>query len=133
MKRCPQCEFIYEDDQSLCDMDGILLVYDSQKLPKQAKTATNPAKPQWKSRVLPAIAAVILATVLGLVYYVSLQPKVVKNSTHAPIVNGGQPTTSPTSSTSLPLDTSTAPEPTVKAEEPSESAKTPTAAPKEDA
>ncbi len=28
MKRCPQCEFIYEDDQSLCDMDGVLLVFD---------------------------------------------------------------------------------------------------------
>ena len=27
MKRCPQCEFIYEDDQTLCDMDGKELVY----------------------------------------------------------------------------------------------------------
>lgn len=27
MKRCPQCDFIYEDDQSLCDMDGRELVY----------------------------------------------------------------------------------------------------------
>ena len=29
MKRCPQCDFIYEDDQSLCDMDGRELVYHS--------------------------------------------------------------------------------------------------------
>lgn len=29
MKLCPQCEFIYEDDQSLCDMDGSALVYNS--------------------------------------------------------------------------------------------------------
>ena len=27
MKLCPQCDFIYEDDQSLCDMDGRELVY----------------------------------------------------------------------------------------------------------
>ena len=29
MKLCPQCEFIYEDDQTLCDMDGRELVYDA--------------------------------------------------------------------------------------------------------
>lgn len=28
MKQCPQCEFLYEDDQSVCDMDGKELVYD---------------------------------------------------------------------------------------------------------
>src|SRR2546423_6633728 len=28
MKLCSQCEFIYEDDQELCDMDGAQLVYE---------------------------------------------------------------------------------------------------------
>jgi hypothetical protein len=28
MKLCPQCEFIYEDDQRLCDMDGRELIHD---------------------------------------------------------------------------------------------------------
>jgi hypothetical protein len=28
MKLCAQCEFIYEDDQELCDMDGSELVYE---------------------------------------------------------------------------------------------------------
>jgi hypothetical protein len=28
MKLCSQCEFIYEDDQERCDMDGALLVYE---------------------------------------------------------------------------------------------------------
>jgi hypothetical protein len=65
MKRCPQCEFIYEDDQTLCDMDGILLVFDSQQLPKPN------SHPHWKTRVVPALAAFVLATVLYLVYYVS--------------------------------------------------------------
>ncbi len=30
MKLCSQCEFIYEDDQERCDMDGAELVYEPQ-------------------------------------------------------------------------------------------------------
>ena len=131
MKRCPQCEFIYEDDQSLCDMDGILLVYDSQKLPKHAKSATGSPKSQWKNRVVPALAAVILATVMGLVYYVSMQPRVVQNAPSAPIMNGGQPSTPPVTSTSLPPEASKAPETSVKDEKPTEPAEAPKAEPKD--
>ena len=81
MKRCPQCEFIYEDDQSLCDMDGVLLVFDSRKLPNLHALATVPEKPQAKRpRTVPAFATVILAVVLGLVYYVTTQPQAVQNS-----------------------------------------------------
>ena len=42
MKLCPQCEFIYEDSQALCDMDGQELVYEptismsSEKSPADA-------------------------------------------------------------------------------------------------
>ena len=44
MKRCPQCEFIYEDDQSHCDMDGTRLNHDTHALPKlQALTTTSEA------------------------------------------------------------------------------------------
>jgi hypothetical protein len=67
MKRCPQCEFIYEDDQSLCDMDGILLVFDSQQLPKHIQKQKS--KP--RSRTVPGVAALMLTIVLALVYYVS--------------------------------------------------------------
>jgi type IV secretory pathway VirB10-like protein len=66
MKRCPQCEFIYEDDQSLCDMDGILLVFDSQRLPRQVTTSNS-----LRSRLITAAAVFVLTTVLFLVYYVS--------------------------------------------------------------
>jgi cytoskeletal protein RodZ len=76
MKRCPQCEFIYEDDQSLCDMDGVLLVLDSRNLPNPNALATVPAKPQpRRNRAVPAFATLILAIVLGMVYYVSTQRK----------------------------------------------------------
>ena len=74
MKRCPQCEFIYEDDQSLCDMDGALLVMDARKFPNLQALATVPAKGQPKRvRAVPAFATIILAGVLGMVYYVSTQ------------------------------------------------------------
>ena len=76
MKRCPQCEFIYEDDQSLCDMDGVLLVLDSRNLPNLHALATVPPKAQpRRNRAVPAFATLILALVLGMVYYVSTQRK----------------------------------------------------------
>lgn len=73
MKKCPQCEFIYEDDQTLCDMDGALLVYDSRTLPNLHALTTLPEKTQRRNRAVPAFATLILALVLGLVYYVSTQ------------------------------------------------------------
>ena len=83
MKRCPQCEFIYEDDQSLCDMDGVLLVFDSRTLPNgQALTTTGPTRrPQPKrKRAVPAFATLILALVLAMVYYVSIQRRAAQNA-----------------------------------------------------
>src|SRR5215211_3883510 len=81
MKRCPKCEFIYEDDQSLCDMDGALLVLDSRTLPQLHALQTVPAKtPSKRNRAVPAFATLILALVLGLVYYVSTQRKATENT-----------------------------------------------------
>ena len=82
MKRCPKCEFIYEDDQSLCDMDGVLLVLDSRKLPNHGALQTVPAPktaPK-RNRAVPAFATVILALVLGLVYYVSVHRRATQSS-----------------------------------------------------
>ena len=80
MKRCPQCEFIYEDDQSLCDMDGVLLVFDSRTLPNlhalaplEAPIVATTPSAHWRHRTFPAMAALILATVFSLVYFVSTQ------------------------------------------------------------
>lgn len=83
MKRCPQCEFIYEDDQSLCDMDGVLLVLDSRNLPNLHALATVPGVPTKaqpkRNRAVPAFATLILAVVLGLVYYVSIHRRAAQN------------------------------------------------------
>lgn len=76
MKRCPKCEFIYEDDQSLCDMDGVLLVLDARNLPNLHALQTVPAATKTlpkRNRAVPAFATLILAGVLGMVYYVSTQ------------------------------------------------------------
>ena len=96
MKRCPHCEFLYEDDQGLCDMDGALLVFDSRTLPNPHALATVPGVPvqQRRSRAVPAFATLILALVLGMVYYVSTQrhtsspaPAASTSSNPAPVSN----------------------------------------------
>jgi hypothetical protein len=87
MKRCPQCEFIYEDDQGCCDMDGVRLVADSQllwdsgfaKVDVGSLVASSQAA-QWRSFALPAVGAAILGVVLFLVYYVSTHPTTPQNT-----------------------------------------------------
>jgi hypothetical protein len=75
MKRCPQCEFIYEDEQSLCDMDGVLLVFDSRTLPNAHALATIsapvPEKTGRRNRMVPAFATLLVMLAVGSVYYVS--------------------------------------------------------------
>jgi len=109
MKRCPKCEFIYEDDQSLCDMDGVLLVFDTRKLPNlyTAKTATK------RNRAVPAFATVILALVLGLVYYVSVHRRATQNSYTPPPPSAASTTTNvnPTPEAQLPAAGEPKPEP----------------------
>jgi cytoskeletal protein RodZ len=86
MKRCPKCEFIYEDDQSLCDMDGVLLVFDSRTLPHLHALQTVPPKTQSKrNRAVPAFATLILALVLGMVYYVSTQRQATQTADIPPL------------------------------------------------
>ena len=75
MKRCPQCEFIYEDDQRLCDMDGVLLVLDSRNLPNLHALATVsapvPEKGPRRRAMVPAFATLILMLAVASVYYMS--------------------------------------------------------------
>jgi hypothetical protein len=100
MKRCPQCEFIYEDDQSLCDMDGVLLVFDSRTLPNLHALATVsaplPGKTARRNRMVPAFATLILMLAVASVYYVSTlrnaappnfaPPSVSSTATEAPVL-----------------------------------------------
>ena len=108
MKRCPQCEFIYEDDQSHCDMDGTRLSHDSQPLPRlQALTAaTELDKPKWRNRTVTLSASLVLACVLALVSLVSIRQG--ERDTILPIpISIETPDTSPPNSTSVLSDNAT--------------------------
>ena len=65
MKRCPQCEFIYEDEQTTCDMDGAMLALD-----KNSAAADGP-RSRAKSFAVPAVVGTALAAVLVLAFYSS--------------------------------------------------------------
>ena len=97
MKRCPQCEFIYEDEQSLCDMDGALLVFDARTLPNLHALAPVevPAAPRahWRHRTFPAMAALILASLLSLGYFVSTQRTAPVRTSMPPMPLTSAPTT----------------------------------------
>jgi hypothetical protein len=57
-------------------MDGVLLVLDSRTLPNMnALTTVTTKTPPKRNRAVPAFATVILALVLGMVYFVSTQRK----------------------------------------------------------
>jgi hypothetical protein len=58
MKLCPQCDFIYEDDQSVCDMDGNELVSNPATIVTE-QTFTTPvsATPVMVPDVLPVESA----------------------------------------------------------------------------
>ena len=83
MKVCPQCDFIYEDDQRFCDMDGKELVHDpAPVVPEQdIATAVSPtpslmpdvppmrlARRRWRSFAVAAAVVVFLATLVSAVY-----------------------------------------------------------------
>ena len=75
MKLCPQCEFIYEDDQNLCDMDGETLVHDTRVgvLPEtlSATTGARPAQSRRKSIAVPVVAGLVFSAVLFISYCAS--------------------------------------------------------------
>lgn len=110
MKLCPQCEFLYEDDQIFCDMDGEGLVYDIRAavLPGVAPEApgTGPKGSPLRTMVVAVVAGLLLATLLSLVYYASARS--LRAGSASP---GKQPETSRSGqSATAPLDnTSTQP------------------------
>lgn len=73
MKRCPQCDFIYENEQGLCDMDGRELVYDETALlvPRNVSLLARPAKPgrrsRWMSYAVLPVGGVALGASLFLI------------------------------------------------------------------
>jgi type IV secretory pathway VirB10-like protein len=93
MKRCSQCDFIYEDDQHLCDMDGHELVYEPTLQPLQINAAslvtkqpTRPVNSGARRQALAAAVAVLIATVLS-VGYSGFTSEYAPQNTKAPPTN----------------------------------------------
>ena len=90
MKRCSECDFIYEDDQNLCDMDGHELVCDPALQPFQvngnATTTTRPTKSRARRLALTISIAVLLGILLS-VGYSGLTSEYVPQTTKAPSTN----------------------------------------------
>ena len=71
MKRCPECEFLYEDDQSLCDMDGKPLRNTGQLLPLPGNPSPPRSRSRWGGAMIPLLAGLVLSAVLFILYHAS--------------------------------------------------------------
>jgi hypothetical protein len=114
MKRCPICEFIYEDDQRLCDMDGMELVHE-RLLPSEqnvSRRSDGPAtKSPWRILTLAIVSGILCAILLVDIYNLkrpvrnndlaSTQTKVLPPGPSRNVaVNEGTPTQQPSASPS---------------------------------
>lgn len=69
MKRCPECEFLYYDDQDRCDIDGTRLNFTT-KLP------TLPAEAAQKKALRSTLIFLLFATViLGILLFIFYPPQ----------------------------------------------------------
>lgn len=75
MKLCPQCDFIYEDNQRCCDMDGKELVHEpvavvhEQSVASQTRRTILSPRSRAKRLTVLAIAGVALATLTSATYF----------------------------------------------------------------
>jgi len=75
MKLCPQCEFLYEDDQGFCDMDGEGLVHDTRTEASlgavPSDTSVRPKNSRRRSNGLAVAAGLLLSLPLTIAYLAS--------------------------------------------------------------
>jgi hypothetical protein len=76
MKRCPECDFIYENDQRFCDMDGRELSLAPRPILLTEGLVRKPpallVKSQRRRLAVRVTAAMILGAVLFLAFYGSM-------------------------------------------------------------
>jgi hypothetical protein len=103
MKRCPECDFLYEDDQRLCDMDGIALVHDPRVFPANSSmSAGHAAKHIWQ-RLAIAFPLTVLA---ALAFYVlQHQPGLQASHPAAVVISSESPIGQPASNDAAPTST----------------------------
>lgn len=70
MRRCPACDFIYEDDETLCAMDGTGLVNFSGPLPFEEDALPQPAgRTNSHGHSLTLIAAGLVVAIALVLYF----------------------------------------------------------------
>jgi hypothetical protein len=73
MKLCPQCEFLYEDEQVFCDMDGEGLVHDSRAevFSESTPAAASASQKHSRSRlmIVAVVSGLLLSAVLSFAYH----------------------------------------------------------------
>lgn len=83
MKRCPTCDFLYEDDQSLCDMDGRKLVFEAAPLRLKQNVATSATSPKrklgWRLFGILAIPTFVLGLLVPVAFQQSRQANIVQS------------------------------------------------------
>jgi hypothetical protein len=87
MKLCPQCEFIYEDEQSFCDMDGTGLVHNPASelfisrltIPLVADSGPT-AQRSSSSIALATLAVIVLAGLVVAAYFARTRQSLARRS-----------------------------------------------------
>ncbi|HEX5704370.1 MAG TPA: hypothetical protein VFX97_14295 [Pyrinomonadaceae bacterium] len=88
MKRCPECEFLYGDEQECCDMDGTVLRFTSflpQVAPPQP-TARKDLKSIRSVLAIPLLALIVIGSVLVTLYRAAPPKSSASSATSQPAV-----------------------------------------------
>jgi hypothetical protein len=89
MKRCPDCNFIYEDDENRCDMDGRELERVPAASPGPHGAATRQTRPlaaRLRRRFLALLISVLIpAAILTSGYYIRTSQTATEHTGHAPV------------------------------------------------
>jgi hypothetical protein len=110
MKRCPLCEFIYEDDQSVCDMDGIeLVLINGALVPVGKETTLRPPRDRVlrRRRSLHLLLAFGLGAAAFSAYYTSVNQAAPAGDASASYAHTPIPAVEPTPAPSTPAPATT--------------------------
>ena len=133
MKRCPLCDFIYEDDQGVCDMDGFELVHERGELVPTGKDVprmppASAASLRWRRPLQIILLGFGLGAAVFSAYYTSVPQAAASRGGTEPAPYTARPAPPAVESTPAPVASTTADLP-VEMTEPSAVETTPTPAP----
>lgn len=109
MRRCPVCDFIYEDDERLCAMDGTGLVNHTGPLPFEESAlpqSAAPANSHWRGSTLIA-AGIILAIALFVFFHNVAKRNVLQNNPKAAAQTRPSQAGTPKPVVAVPVETAT--------------------------